>query len=41
MHAIFTYFNNDPANVRNQDNLGGRRSFRYRLLLRGCGKNDF
>ena len=22
MHA-FTYFNDDPANVRNQDNLGG------------------
>ena len=23
IHATFTYFNNDPANVRNQDNLGG------------------
>lgn len=23
IHAIFTYFNDDPADVRNQDNLGG------------------
>ena len=23
IHATFTYFNDDPANVRNQDNLGG------------------
>ena len=37
MHATFTYFNDDPANVRNQDNLGG--ALLDRLLLRGCCEN--